>query len=105
LTQAAAIYVPVSPTRAALTPSRVRAPIIAFPKPLTIRAVQSGPPFAVGKIEVKMKLTNIRNKMGFIPEAFFENEPAGPPPKPPSKEPVKKDEPDKYRPGDEVGGY
>jgi hypothetical protein len=52
-----------------------------------------------------MKLTNIRNKMGFIPEAFFENEPASPPPKRPAKEPVKKDEPDKYQPGDEVGGY
>jgi hypothetical protein len=51
-----------------------------------------------------VKLTNIRNKLGFIPEAFFENEPAGPPPKTPSKEPVKKDS-DKYQPGDVVGGY
>jgi hypothetical protein len=28
-----------------------------------------------------VKLTTIRNKLGFIPEAHFENEPAGPPPK------------------------
>ena len=63
-----------------------------------------------------MKLTNIRNKHGFIPEAFFENEPAGPPPK--EKAPLLDQElldhieavrvvhgSDKYKPGDVIGGY
>jgi hypothetical protein len=56
-----------------------------------------------------MKLTNIRNKFGFIPEDFFENEPSGPPKTPAQwrEEWAEKTEPyrDKYRPGDVVGGY
>ena len=59
-----------------------------------------------------MKLTNIRNKLGFIPEDFFENDWG------PSNQKVtltqaeldwleqlKKEVEDKYKPGDEVGGY
>jgi len=62
-----------------------------------------------------MKLTNIRNKLGFIPEDFFEND-YGPAPK--EKAPLLdqalldhieavrvRHGSDKYQPGDEVGGY
>jgi hypothetical protein len=56
-----------------------------------------------------MKLTNIRNRFGFIPEDFFENEPSYPAKTPEQwrEEWAEKTESyrDKYDPGDLVGGY
>ena len=93
-----------------MTPSRVRAPIIALPNKISDSAAAIL--IGVRVVAVARKDHMARSRLGPIPDDHFEND-HGPPPKnvpPLSKEWLEwiekvKAERDKYQPGDVVGGY